>query len=77
MTKFVWSAKSRNGKTIEQEAPAETLAQSKEWMISEGFTDLVLLEDEINTIGAKGFPGKTFFSWRRIKNHTGNKRESA
>jgi hypothetical protein len=61
MTNFVWSAKTREGKSVHQDAPAETLAQSKEWMMAEGFTDLVLVEDEIMATAAKGFAEKTFF----------------
>lgn len=61
MTNYVWSAKNPKGETVHQDAPAETLAESKAWMLSEGFTDLALIEDEIMALAAKGFPEKTIF----------------
>lgn len=67
MTHYVWSAKNQKGKTVHQDAPAETLDESKAWMLSEGFTDLVLVEDEVMALAAKGFPEKTFFMGEELK----------
>jgi len=67
MTNYVWSAKNQEGKTVHQDAPAETLAESKAWMLSGGFTDLVLVEDEVMALAAKGFPEKTFFMGEELE----------
>ncbi len=46
MTNYIWKAKDRSGKPVIREILANTAAEAKSILVSDGYTDLELFQDD-------------------------------
>lgn len=61
MTNYVWKAKDHSGKPVVREVMANTAAESKSVLAADGYTDLVLFEDDVAATAAEQMDaGKMF-----------------
>ena len=47
MTNYAWSAKDRSGRTVIREIQADTAEASKAILLAQGYSELVLKEDDV------------------------------
>ena len=55
MAKYVWTAKDGTGQTVVKEILAATTEEARSNLLAQGYSDLVLKEDEIMSIARAGF----------------------
>jgi len=67
MPVFVWTAKDKSGHTAVREMHAETAAEARQMLVAEGYTDLMLREDEIAAATREGMPESTEFLGQPIR----------
>lgn len=61
MTNYVWKAKDRSGKQVVREVRANTAAEAQSVLAADGYTDLILFEDDIAATAAEQMEeGKMF-----------------
>jgi len=56
MSKYVWTAKDKSGQKVFREVEAETAEQSRALLVTAGYSDLALKEDDIGAAAKAGFP---------------------
>ena len=59
MTNYVWKAKDRSGKPVVREVMANTAAEAKGVLAADGYTDLVLFEDDVAAAAAEQMGDKS------------------
>lgn len=67
MANYVWTAKDKSGKTVVKEVTADTANDAKASLLAEGYTELVLKEDEVGAAALAGFPDKRKVFGEEIK----------
>jgi hypothetical protein len=64
---YAWSAQDKSGKTVIVEISAHTVQEAKAALLAEGYSDLVLKEEEIGNITSASFQKNQTFLGEEIK----------
>jgi tetratricopeptide (TPR) repeat protein len=67
MTNYVWTAKDKFGITVVKEVTANSAKDAENILLAEGYTELVLKEDEVVSAVVAGFSSKTKMFGEEIK----------
>jgi tetratricopeptide (TPR) repeat protein len=67
MTTYVWTAKNQFGHIVVREVPAESAEASKAILLTQGYSEPVLKEDDIIATAQAGFPEKIKFMGEEVK----------
>jgi tetratricopeptide (TPR) repeat protein len=70
MPKYTWTAKNKSGQTVVKEITANTASEAQAILVTDGFSDLKLKEDEIMTIVQAGFSERPKMFGEEIKQPT-------
>ena len=67
MANYVWTARDQAGQNVVKEIEAETSTEAKAILLAEGYSDLVLKEDDVISAVNAGFSDRPTFFGEEIK----------